>query len=82
MFEPIAARREVHRPGVINPMAAIASCQMMLAHLGEDAAAERVENAIIHVITQKLKSLNAGKMGYSTSEVGDLVADAVANPPA
>jgi 3-isopropylmalate dehydrogenase len=54
---------------------------MMLAHLGEDAAAERVENAIVHVLSNKLESMSAGKMGYSTSEVGDLVVNAVTNLP-
>jgi hypothetical protein len=32
-----------------------------------------VENAAIRAIG-KMKSMNAGQMGYSTSEVGDLVA--------
>ncbi len=53
---------------------------MMLSHLGEDAAAERVEQAIVHVLSKKLESMQAGKMGYSTSEVGDLVAALVADP--
>jgi hypothetical protein len=33
---------------------------------------------VIEVVSTKLKSLSAGQMGYSTSQVGDLVADAVA----
>jgi 3-isopropylmalate dehydrogenase len=83
MFEPIGGSAPKYTgQGVINPIAAIASCQMMLAHLGEAKAAERVERAMIHVISKKLESLSAGKMGYSTSEVGDLVAEAVASPPA
>jgi 3-isopropylmalate dehydrogenase len=79
MFEPIGGSAPKYTgKGVINPMAAIAACQMMIAHLGETKAAERVEDAIIFVVSKKLKSLQAGAMGYSTSEVGDLVADAVA----
>jgi 3-isopropylmalate dehydrogenase len=82
MFEPIGGSAPKYTDqGVINPMAAIASCQMMLAHLGEDAAAARVEQAMVHVMRDKLESLSAGKMGYTTSEVGSLVADAVASPP-
>ena len=78
MFEPIGGSAPKYTgQNVINPMAAIASCQMMLAHLGEDEAAERVEKAIIDAVSKKLKSLQAGGMGYSTSEVGDLVADMV-----
>jgi 3-isopropylmalate dehydrogenase len=79
MFEPIGGSAPKYTGlGVINPMAAIASAQMMLAELGENEAADRVERAIAYVAAEKLESMNAGKMGYSTSEVGDLVADAVA----
>ncbi len=82
MFEPIGGSAPKYTgQGVINPMAAIASAQMLLAHLGEDEAAERVERAMEYVLSEKLESLNAGKMGYSTSEVGDLVVDAVVSPP-
>jgi 3-isopropylmalate dehydrogenase len=45
----------------------------MLQVLGEQEAADAVERAVISVVRNKLKSLGAGKMGYSTSEVGDLV---------
>ena len=51
---------------------------MMCAHLGEEAAARDIEAAVMRVTAEKLKSLSAGKMGYSTSEVGDLVAGFVA----
>ena len=82
MFEPIGGSAPKYTgQGVINPMAAIAAAQMLLAHLGEDEAANRVEQAMEYVLSQKLESLGAGKMGYSTSEVGDLVADAVVSPP-
>jgi 3-isopropylmalate dehydrogenase len=50
---------------------------MMLDHLGEKKAAAAIEQAVIHVTTHKLKSLAAGRMGYSTTEVGDLVAHGV-----
>jgi len=50
---------------------------MMLEVIGELKAAQAVEAAGIKVI-QKLKSMSAGKMGYSTTEVGDMVADEVA----
>jgi 3-isopropylmalate dehydrogenase len=46
---------------------------MMLETLGETRAAQSVESAVINVVQSKLKSLAAGKMGYSTTEVGDLV---------
>jgi len=79
MFEPIGGSAPKYTgQNVINPMAAISAAQMMLLILGEDKASTIMENAIIEVLSKKLKSMSAGKMGYSTSEVGDLVADAVA----
>jgi len=79
MFEPIGGSAPKYTgQGVINPMAAIAAGQMLLAHLGEQKAAAGVERAMVEVMSQKLESMAAGKMGYSTSQVGDLVADAVA----
>jgi 3-isopropylmalate dehydrogenase len=75
MFEPIGGSAPKYTgKNIINPLAAIAAAQMMLDHLGEDKAAAAMEKAIKTVCATKLKSLQAGKMGYSTSEVGDLVA--------
>ena len=75
MFEPIGGSAPKYTgKNIINPLAAIAAAQMMLDHLGEDKAAAAVEKAIKTVCAKHLKSLQAGKMGYSTSEVGDLVA--------
>ena len=74
MFEPIGGSAPKYTgKNVINPLAAIAAAQMMLDHLGEDKAAAAVETAI-KIVCGKVKSQQAGKMGYSTSEVGDLVA--------
>ncbi len=79
MFEPIGGSAPKYTgQGVINPLAAICSAQMMLDTLGETKAAEAIEQAVMHVTGEKLKSLAAGRMGYSTSEVGDLVAELVA----
>ncbi len=75
MFEPIGGSAPKYTgKNVINPMAAICAGQMMLDYLGETEAAKAVENAVRRAVSQDLKSLSAGKMGYSTSEVGDLVA--------
>jgi 3-isopropylmalate dehydrogenase len=79
MFEPIGGSAPKYTgQGVINPLAAICSAQMMLATLGEEKAADAIEKAVMYVTANKLKSLAAGKMGYSTSQVGDLVAEKVA----
>ncbi len=79
MFEPIGGSAPKYTgQGVINPLAAICSAQMMLETLGEQKAADAIEQAVMHITANKLKSLAAGRMGYSTSQVGDLVAEKMA----
>ncbi|QKG79378.1 3-isopropylmalate dehydrogenase [Tenuifilum thalassicum] len=76
MFEPIGGSAPKYTGmNVINPLAAIAAGGMLLEHLGENEAASAIEDAIKFVTAYKLKSLAAGRMGYSTSETGDLVAE-------
>jgi 3-isopropylmalate dehydrogenase len=78
MFKPIGGSAPKYTgKNVINPLAAIGAAQMMLDHLGEIEAARAIENAIRWVVAEKLQSLSAGKMGFGTREVGDLVAEAV-----
>jgi 3-isopropylmalate dehydrogenase len=78
MFEPIGGSAPKYTgKGVINPLAAICAGQMLLDFLGESAAALAIESAVIQAVREKLKDLAAGKMGYSTSQVGDLVAAAL-----
>jgi 3-isopropylmalate dehydrogenase len=78
MFEPIGGSAPKYTgKNVINPLAAICSAGMMLEHLGENKAAGAVEKAVMEVTANKIKDLSAGNMGYSTSEVGDLVAERV-----
>jgi 3-isopropylmalate dehydrogenase len=73
MFEPIGGSAPKYTgQGVINPIAAILAAQMMLEQLGEPKAAEAVERSAVSAIG-RMKSMAAGQMGYSTSEVGDLV---------
>ena len=78
MFEPIGGSAPKYTgKNVINPLAAIACGAMMLEHLGEEQAARAIEKAIMDVTANKLNDLGAGKMGFSTTEVGDLVAERV-----
>jgi 3-isopropylmalate dehydrogenase len=75
MFEPIGGTAPDHTgKGTINPLAAIGAVQMLLAELGEGEAARRVD-AGIRFACSKMHSMRAGEMGYSTSEVGDLVVE-------
>jgi 3-isopropylmalate dehydrogenase len=78
MFEPIGGSAPKYTgQNVINPLAAIGAAQMLLDHLGEIEAAQAIETAIRWVVAEKLESMSAGKMGYGTREIGDLVAAAI-----
>ncbi len=79
MFEPIGGSAPKYTgQGVINPLAAICAMQMMLETLGENKAAAKIEEVVKFVTGEKLESMQAGRMGYSTSQVGDMVAEKVA----
>jgi len=74
MFEPIGGSAPKYTgKNIINPLAAIGAAQMMLEQLGLEKPAQRIEQAIRRVVLEKVKDLTAGKMGYTTQEVGDLV---------
>jgi len=75
MFEPIGGSAPKYAgKNVINPLAAICAGQMMLETLGEEKAAADIEQAVMKALKKDINSLSAGKMGMSTSEVGDLIA--------
>jgi 3-isopropylmalate dehydrogenase len=81
MFEPIGGSAPKYAgKGIINPIAAILAGHMMLQALGEVLAAEAVERSVVNTIS-RLKSMNAGRMGFSTAEVGDLVAEGLGRGP-
>jgi 3-isopropylmalate dehydrogenase len=74
MFEPIGGSAPKYTgKQVINPIAAISAAQMMLETLGEPQAASWIEQGVIKVLRDDLKDVAAGRMGYTTGEVGDLV---------
>jgi 3-isopropylmalate dehydrogenase len=78
MFEPIGGSAPKYQgKGVINPLAAICAAHIMLDTLGETGSAVRIEKAVQKVVKERLASLSAGKMGFSTSEVGDMVTEAL-----
>ena len=79
MFEPIGGSAPKYTgKQIINPIAAISSAQIMLETLGESTASSLIEAGVIKVLRDDLKDVAAGKMGYTTQEVGDLVADYIA----
>ncbi len=74
MFEPMGGSAPKYTgQNVINPIAAIGAMAMLLEHTGYPHAGERIMKAIQAVTGSKMKSQSAGKMGYGTREVGDLV---------
>jgi 3-isopropylmalate dehydrogenase len=74
MFEPMGGSAPKYTgQGVINPIAAISAMAMLLEHSGFPRAGAEVLAAVRHVTGHQMKSQAAGKMGYRTSEVGDLV---------
>ncbi len=78
MFEPMggSAPKDTGK-NVINPIAAIGAMGMLLEHTGQPRAGQRILGAIQTVTGTKMTSQSAGKMGYSTTEVGDLVCQAL-----
>jgi len=78
MFEPIGGSAPKYTgKNVINPMSAIGAAQMMLEIIGEEKASKLIEDGMKKTLL-KMKSMDAGKMGMSTTEVGDDVADNIA----
>ncbi|HXF50858.1 MAG TPA: 3-isopropylmalate dehydrogenase [Dehalococcoidia bacterium] len=80
MFEPIGGSAPKYTgQNVVCPIAAIAAAQMMMEFLGETETANRIEDAIARALASgRIRSLAAGKMGMSTSEVGDFIAELAA----
>ncbi|MDM8551198.1 3-isopropylmalate dehydrogenase [Desulfobacterales bacterium HSG2] len=80
MFEPIGGSAPKYTgKGIINPLAAISSAQLMLETLGEEKAASAIEAGVIKVLRDDIKEVAAGRMGFTTKEIGDLVVEYVQN---
>jgi 3-isopropylmalate dehydrogenase len=81
MYEPIGGSAPKYTgKNVINPLAAICSGAMLLEYsLGEKAAADAIERGVMKLTGERMQSQSAGKMGLTTTEVGDAVAQLVAD---
>jgi 3-isopropylmalate dehydrogenase len=78
MFEPVhGSAPDIAGRGWANPIAAVLSGAMCLDHLGEHAAAMAIELAAASVIPE-LSSMGGPDMGMSTDEIGDLIAERIA----
>jgi 3-isopropylmalate dehydrogenase len=79
MFEPIGGSAPKYTGmNIINPIAAIEAARMMIDYLGEKEAAKKIQAGVAFACT-KMKSQSAGKMGFTTAEVGDLISEYVLN---
>jgi len=78
MFEPIHGSAPKYKgKGVADPIATILSGQLMLEDLGEQEAADLLENAVIAVLEEgKVRAKDLGGSS-KTSEVGDAVVEKV-----
>jgi 3-isopropylmalate dehydrogenase len=84
MYEPMGGSAPKYTgQNVINPLAAVAAMGMLLQNTpGSDnnpayrKAGDRID-AAVKKTTPKMKSQAAGKMGYNTQQVGDLVCEAL-----
>jgi len=73
MFEPVhGSAPDIAGQGIADPSAAILSAALLLHHLGLDAAAERIEEAVANDVVAR-----TGAAARSTSEVGDAVVAAL-----
>ena len=78
MFEPVhGSAPDIAGTGTANPAGAALSAALMLDHLGEREAAEALEAAVGRVLPD-LGAMAGPQMGYSTTEIGDHIAAAVA----
>jgi 3-isopropylmalate dehydrogenase len=72
MFEPVhGSAPDIAGQGIADPTAAIMSVALLLAHLGEDAAAARVDRAVAAHLASR------GNARLSTGEVGERIAAAL-----
>ncbi len=72
MFEPVhGSAPDIAGRGVADPTAAIMSVALLLAHLGEDAAAVRVDRAVATYLSTR------GRQRLATGEVGERIAAAL-----
>jgi 3-isopropylmalate dehydrogenase len=75
LFEPVhGAAHDIAGTGTANPVAAVRSAALMLDHLGEVDAAERVAKAVTAYLSEQ-PSPSSGSHVSSTVAVGDAIAE-------
>jgi 3-isopropylmalate dehydrogenase len=78
MFEPVhGSAPPIAGKNIANPMGAILTVAMMLAHLGLTSQAAKIEEAVLDAVRQKKSTQDVGGT-LGTKEVGQWVAERVA----
>jgi 3-isopropylmalate dehydrogenase len=78
MFEPVhGSAPSITGKNIANPFGAILTAAMMLAHLGMNADAEKIETAVLEAVRQKKTTVDIGGT-LGTREAGEWVAETVA----
>jgi 3-isopropylmalate dehydrogenase len=78
LFEPVhGSAPDIAGKGVANPVGAILSAAMLLDHVGEAAAARKLEAAVARAVTEKQVTRDLGGE-LSTRQCGEWVANVVA----
>ena len=77
-FEPVhGSAPDIAGKGIASPVGAILSAALLLDHVGEAAAARRIEACVQTLLaSRRLPSVDATS-GFSTSQVGDMVVEAI-----
>jgi tartrate dehydrogenase/decarboxylase/D-malate dehydrogenase len=74
LFEPVhGSAPDIAGQGIANPCGAVWSCALLLEHLGEQAAADRLLAALQAVCLEGPRTRDLGGLA-STAEVGDAIA--------
>ena len=74
MFEPVhGAAFDITGKGIANPLATISAVGMMLDHLGEPEAAQRVEAAVVRSLQERQVMTPDLGGTATTAQVGDEV---------
>jgi 3-isopropylmalate dehydrogenase len=78
MFEPVhGSAPDIVGTGRADPIAAVMSLGQLLAFVGEDGAAARVDRAVGRALAERGDAGPDG-LGYSTTEIGDRLVELVA----
>jgi 3-isopropylmalate dehydrogenase len=79
MFEPVhGSAPSIEGKNIANPLGAILTAAMMLAHLGMAAAAQKIEAAVLEAVRQKKTTTDIGGT-LGTREAGEWVAQRIAS---